>query len=58
MLHSYVGHEIGLPSRLMRTKRTGERLLSCVYTNVASHILDVSSTVAARLALVDRPALP
>lgn len=58
MFHSYVTHEVGLARRMVRTKWAGERLLSCVYTNMASHILDVSSTVAARLALVERPAVP
>lgn len=58
MFHSYVVHEIGLACRVVWAKWAGERLLSCVYTHMASHILDVSSTVAARLTLVQRPAVP
>lgn len=40
-------HEIGLPGRMMGTERTGERLLSSVHKNMASHILAVASIVAA-----------
>lgn len=53
MLHSNMTDEIGLPGRMMGTEWTAERLLSSVYTNMATHILAVASTVAARLALVD-----
>lgn len=58
MLHSYVADEVWLARRVVRAKRAGERLLSSVDTNMAAHILDVSSTVAARLTLVERPAVP
>lgn len=58
MLHFNVCVEIGLPGGLVGTQGAGKGLFSGVDVHVAAHVLDVSSGVAARLALVERPSLP